>query len=88
MPMTDDEATKTVGICLRHMPLRNLAQMADDLYKEVGQFSQNDSVKVTLRMLADGSRELLVNKALETFKAPPKPWYQRLWNNITGKTEL
>jgi hypothetical protein len=80
MPMTEQEGKKTVEICLRHMQILALAKMADQLYKEVGQHSENDSVKQTLRMLADGSRELLVMKAVDAFNAPVKPWYLRLWD--------
>lgn len=60
MPTTEQEAIKILGICLRHkIPLRSMLPLFRDLHLEVGEVSENDSVKATMKMLYEGANSLL-----------------------------
>lgn len=71
MPTTNEEAAKIVKICQRHnITGRTLFALARDLDDEVGQVSQNDSVKVTMRMLRDAVTGLAVLNPGERRRGP------------------
>jgi hypothetical protein len=55
MPTTQQEAAKVLEICQRHkLTVQQMIGIFTDLNEEVGKPSENDSVKVTMGMLADG----------------------------------
>jgi len=51
MPTTTSEATQIVQICQEYITTEKLKEMATRLDEEVGQHTDNDSLKVTLNML-------------------------------------
>lgn len=60
MPTTQQEVIKILEICLRHkIPPRSLLNLFRDLHLEVGESSENDSLKVTMKMLYEGANSLL-----------------------------
>ena len=70
MPTTQQEANKVLEICQRHNLTREqMAGIFTDLNEEVGKPSENDSVKVTMQMLADG---------VQFLKDP------MMWQHLTG----
>ena len=51
MPTTNSEATQIVQICLDYVSAGQLKELSTRLDEEVGQHTDNDSLKVTLNML-------------------------------------
>ena len=51
MPTTTSEAAQIIQICQEYITTDNLKKMATRLDEEVGQHTDNDSLKVTLSML-------------------------------------
>lgn len=51
MPATVEEAQDIVRILSRYLPLDRATQLVVDLDKEIGERTDNDSLRVTLRML-------------------------------------
>jgi hypothetical protein len=51
MPTSPEEASDIVRIISRYLPLDRATQLAIDLDKEIGERTDNDSLRKTLRML-------------------------------------
>jgi hypothetical protein len=86
MPMNHNEAGCTLGICLRYMPLSTVAKLTRDLDREVGEKTENESLKATLKTLAAGSREMLIERASKALEEADlleqQPWHARVWAKI------
>lgn len=57
MPATNDEAMDIIRVMTRYLPLDKVQNLADDLCREVGSRSTNDSLRMTLLMLKEFADE-------------------------------
>lgn len=57
MPATASEAEAIVGIIRKYLPDDKVVELAEELHTEVGQYTKNDSLRVTLALLKALARE-------------------------------
>lgn len=61
MPTTAEEADKVIALCTKHgLPSQNLLALSKDLHEQVGQPSNNWSVRETMRMLYERAIDIAV----------------------------